>query len=61
MSEAINKMTDESREISQSYDGLLFWRWNRDIPGKLGQYHACWCSGSLRRQGITSHAIDHVE
>ena len=22
------------------------------------QYHACWCPGSLSRQGISSHGID---
>ena len=27
----------------------------------LGQYHGCWCSGSLRRQDISSHDIDYVE
>ena len=25
---------------------------------KLGQYHGCWCPGSLRRQAINSHGID---
>ena len=28
---------------------------------KLGQYHGCWCPGSLRRQDISSHDIDYVE
>ena len=28
---------------------------------KLGQYHGCWCPGSLRRHDISSHAIDYVE
>ena len=27
----------------------------------LGQYHGCWCPGSLRRQDISSHDIDYVE
>ena len=25
-----------------------------------GQYHGCWCPGSLCRQGISSHGIDHT-
>ena len=28
---------------------------------QLGQYHGCWCPGSLRRQDISSHDIDYVE
>ena len=28
------------------------------IPDKLGRYQGCWCSGSLRRQVISSHDID---
>ena len=27
----------------------------------LGQYHGCWCPGSLRRQDINSHDIDYIE
>ena len=27
----------------------------------LGQYHGCWCPGSLRRQDISSHDIDYIE
>ena len=27
--------------------------------GKLGQYHGCWCPGSLRRQVISSYDIDY--
>ena len=27
----------------------------------LGQYHGCWCPGSLRRQDNSSHDIDYVE
>ena len=26
----------------------------------LGQKHGCWCPGSLHRQVISSHVIDHV-
>ena len=26
----------------------------------VGQYHGCWCPGSLRRQAISSHDIDYV-
>ena len=26
----------------------------------LGQYHGCWCLGSLRRQDISSHDINYV-
>ena len=28
---------------------------------KLGQYHGCWCPGSLHRQDISSNDIDCVE
>ena len=31
-------------------------KWN--IPGRLGQYHGCWCPGDLRRQVISSCGID---
>ena len=31
------------------------------ISVKLGQYHGCWCSGSLRRQDISSHDTDYIE
>ena len=34
---------------------------DRVISVKLGQYHGCWCPGSLRRQDISSHDIDCVE
>ena len=27
----------------------------------LGQYHGCWCPGSLRCQDISSHDIDYIE
>ena len=27
----------------------------------LGQYHGCWCPGSLRRQDMSSHDIDYIE
>ena len=27
----------------------------------LGQYHGCWCPGSLRRQDISNHDIDWVK
>ena len=33
---------------------------NQNIPGELGQYHDWWCPGSLRRQAIISHDIEHV-
>ena len=33
----------------------------RVISVQLGQYHGCWCPGSLRRQDISSHNIDYVE
>ena len=26
-----------------------FWYWNTILSGDLGQYHGCWCPGSLRR------------
>ena len=31
------------------------------ISVELGQYHGCWCPGSLRRKDISSHDIDYVE
>ena len=34
---------------------------DRVISVWLGQYHGCWCPGSLRRQDISSHDIDYVE
>ena len=33
----------------------------RVISVELGQYHCCWCPGSLRRQDISSHDIDYVK
>ena len=34
---------------------------NRVISVLLGQYHGCWCPGSLCRQDISSNDIDCVE
>ena len=34
---------------------------DRVISVSLGQYHGCWCPGSLRRQGISSNDIDCIE
>ena len=34
---------------------------NRVISVLLGQYHGCWCPGSLRRQDISSHDIEYIE
>ena len=31
------------------------------ISFKLGQYHGCWCPGSIRRQDISSRDIDYIE
>ena len=31
-----------------------------DYSVRTNQYHGCWFSGSLRRQGIKSHDVDHV-
>ena len=31
------------------------------MPVWQGQYHGCWCLGSLRRQVISPHDIDYVE
>ena len=33
----------------------------RVISVELGQYHGCWCRGSLRRQNISNHDIDYVK
>ena len=35
---------------------LTFWCWNRNMTGQLGQYHGCWCPGSLHSQD--NHYID---
>ena len=34
---------------------------DRSISVYLGQYHGCWCPGSLRGQDISSHDIDYIE
>ena len=34
------------------------WCWKQDIPEKRGQYHDCWCLGSLHCQVISNHDID---
>ena len=51
---------------------VLRWKYQRNVykcfkPGTQvkslegrGQYHGCWCPGSLRRQVISSHGIDKV-
>ena len=39
---------------------LSYWWFNWNVMGGLGQYHGCWCPGSLRRQGISSHGIDCI-
>ena len=36
-----------------------FWNWN--IIELLGQYHGCWCPGSLCHQAISNHVIDYAE
>ena len=35
------------------------WKW-QNIPCKLGQYHGCWCPGSLCHLVISSHGIDYI-
>ena len=34
--------------------------WNWMTVGEIGQYHGCWWPGSLRRQDISSNAIDYA-
>ena len=34
--------------------------WGLNIPGKLGQYHDCWCLGSMHPWAISSHGTDYV-
>ena len=34
-----------------------FWCRNQNIPGWQGQYHECWCHGSLRHQATKRHGI----
>ena len=52
-------------EITRCVDGMArTWPltcWDRVISVWLGQYHGCWCPGSLRCQDISSHDIDYVE
>ena len=38
-----------------------FWCWDQNIPVRLGNYHSCWCLGSLHRQAISSHDFDCVQ
>ena len=48
--------------LSLRYFHYVYWRFhnhviaylNRNIPGKLGQYHGCWCPSLLSRQVISS-------
>ena len=35
-------------------------RWNRHVPGHLGQCHCWWCRGSMHRQAINTHDINKV-
>ena len=37
----------------------LFWWWDVNILAELGQYHDCWCPGSLCHRVISSHGIDY--
>ena len=30
------------------------------LPILFWQYHACWCPGNFRSQGISRHGIDHI-
>ena len=32
--------------------------WNRNIPGKLGQYNCCWCPDFLCRKVISNRGVD---
>ena len=57
--EAWNKMatvlqTKFSNAISRMQ--IIF----RNIPGKLGQYHGCWCHVSPRHQVINKPATDYA-
>ena len=36
------------------------WYWSMNISGKLCSYHCCWCSGSLRRNVISSYHYNDV-
>ena len=53
-------------EISWKFSSLCLWFkpltcGDRVNSVQLGQYHGCWCPGSLRRQDISSHHIDSIE
>ena len=47
-------------EYKMKNNNQLFWCWNRNIPWESGQYHSCWWPDRLRRQDISSYAIDYV-
>ena len=47
--------------FTRMYSGASPLTLNDPISVWLGQYHGCWCTGSLRRQDISSHDIDCVE
>ena len=34
--------------------------WGQNILGEQGQYHGCWCHGSLCHQAINDHDIDCI-
>ena len=47
--------------VSLSEKELTLLVLTRNIPGELGQYHGCWCPGSLCCQAINSHGVPDVE
>ena len=56
-----------NKELSKQSWGWWFetvsgslWRQCNDIWEKLGQYHVCWCPGSLCHQFIGNHVIDYA-
>ena len=57
---AISQRIHNKNQVFQTYLKPLKCG-DRVISVYLGQYHGCWCPGSLRRQDISSHGIDYVE
>ena len=42
---------------------LLFSSWDSNIPGELGEYHACRCPGGRlnKKDGLTRYGDSHVK
>ena len=58
--ECAKRLRALSQAISASLgdNGLITGIWNTCIPWEMGQYHQCWCPGSLHHKVISSHGTD---